>query len=250
MALIRTASRLLALFWTVTQAVLDFLRLRLRGDVSPGERAEWLHRWCKKGLPRFGIDVVPNGAPPASGLLVANHLSYLDILVFSALAPCVFVSKHEVAGWPVFGWMSHMAGTIFVDRTRRTQALATQDEIEARLRAGLLVVLFPEATSSDGSTVLPFRSSLFQAAIAASAGISAAHISYHASDGEPETDVCYWGEMTLAPHVVKLFSIERVTAHVRFGERAQHFRDRKEAARSMYEEVSQLAGENRLARAV
>jgi lyso-ornithine lipid O-acyltransferase len=251
MTLVRIAFRTLLLFWTVFQALFDFLRLHLQSpsNVPARHRAEWLHRWCKKGLPRLGIEISREGLPPASGLLVSNHLSYLDILVFSAISPCVFVSKHEVAGWPLFGWMSHMAGTIFVDRSRRSQTAAAQDEIETRLAARLLVVLFPEATSSNGSTVLPFRSPLFEAAISAGAGISAAHISYAASSGRLETDVCYWGEMTLAPHVLKLFSIKRVTAHVCFGERAEHFTNRKEAARDMHDEVMHLAGQDQLARA-
>lgn len=252
MAFGRVILRTFVLFWTVALAMLDFLRLYFQtpGDVFARQRAEWLHRWCKKGLPRLGIVISREGSAPAAGLLVSNHLSYLDILVFSAISPCVFVSKHEVAGWPVFGWMSYMAGTIFVDRARRTQAAAAQGEIEQRLGAGLLVVLFPEATSSNGSAVLPFRSPLFEAPIAAGTSISAAHISYQTSSGNPETDVCYWGEMTLAPHVLKLFSIERVTAHVRFGGRARHFTNRKEAARQMYDEVVQLAGADQFARAV
>jgi 1-acyl-sn-glycerol-3-phosphate acyltransferase len=252
MAIGRIVLRTLILFWTIAQALLDFLRIYLQtpGDVSARQRAEWLHRWCKKGLPRLRIAISREGVPPAKGLLVSNHLSYLDILVFSALSPCVFVSKHEVAGWPVFGWMSHLAGTVFVDRSRRAHTPVAQEGMEQRLAAGLLVVLFPEATSSNGSAVLPFRSALFESAIAAGVPISAAHISYESSSGNPETDVCYWGEMTLAPHVLRLFSIERVTARVRFSERAHHFSNRKQAARDMYDQVLQLAGDYRLARAV
>ncbi|MCI0352757.1 MAG: hypothetical protein L0Z53_25325, partial [Acidobacteriales bacterium] len=90
--------RTLILFWTIAEALLDFLRLQLQApiDVSARERAEWLHRWCKKGLPRLGINIASDVSLPEQGLLVSNHLSYLDILVFSAISPCVFVAKHEV----------------------------------------------------------------------------------------------------------------------------------------------------------
>lgn len=242
MPLARTALRIAALFYTVLGALFDFLRIRItsRNGVSAEQRAHWLHRWCRKGLPRFGIHFTVDGTTPSSGLLVSNHLSYLDILVLSATVPCVFVSKQEIASWPVFGWMSRMAGTIFVNRARAADTHAARPEMEQRLSEGLLVVLFPEGTSSDGTTVLPFRSSLFEAAIAAGVGISAAHIRYETSAGRPETDVCYWGEMTLAPHVLKLFSIRRVSARIRFSGGARHFADRKEAARKLYEEVVAL----------
>ena len=248
----RILLRTLILFWTIAQALLDFLWLQLQAPmgVSARGRAEWLHRWCKKGLPRLGIHIAGEGSFPAQGLLVSNHLSYLDILVFSAISPCVFVSKQEVGRWPVFGWMSHMAGTIFVHRARRSHTAAAQEELELRLAAGLLVVLFPEATSSNGRVVLPFRSALFESAIATGAAISAAQISYETSSGNPETDVCYWGKMTLVPHVLKLFSMEHITAHVRFSRRARRFSNRKQAAHDMYDEVLQLAGVNRLAGAV
>lgn len=250
--MVRVVLRTCTLLWTVAQAMLDFLWLRWKqgSNVSARQRAQWLHRWCAKGLPRLGIHFTTQGPPPSGGLLVANHLSYLDILIFSAITPCVFVSKHEVAGWPIFGWMSRMAGTIFVDRSRPGETRSAQDGMQARLAEGLTVVLFPEGTSSDGTTVLPFRSSLFQAAIAVGAAISAARISYQASEGRVETDVCYWGEMTLAPHVLKLFSKARVTGDVQFSDQRYRFNDRKEAARKMYEEVLALAEKSRVASVV
>jgi 1-acyl-sn-glycerol-3-phosphate acyltransferase len=252
MSFIRIVIRTLRLLWTIAEALLDFLWLRWRSasDISARQRAEWLHRWCRKGLPRLAFHFTTQGEPPSNGLLVANHLSYLDIIILSAITPCVFVSKREVERWPIFGFMSRMAGTIFVDRARRAETRPAQNEMQRRLSEGLTVVLFPEATSSDGTTVLPFRSALFEAAIGTAAGISAAHISYQVADGHPETDVCYWGEMTFVPHVAKLFSKGQVTAEVRFGERTHHFTDRKEAARKMYEEVVQLAGKTTLVTAV
>src|ERR671937_2601033 len=102
---IRIVARTLILLWTVAQAVLDFLWRRLRSGkkISARERAEWLHYWCRKGLPRLNIHFSTEGEPPAKGLLVANHLSYLDIIILSAITPCVFVSKREVGSWPIFG---------------------------------------------------------------------------------------------------------------------------------------------------
>src|SRR5262249_35663617 len=140
--------------------------------------------------------------------------------------------------------LSRMAGTIFLDRARRAETRPAQDQMQRRLSEGLTVVLFPEGTSTDGTTVLPFRSSLFEAAVVAGAGISAARISYQLSEGRPESDVFFWGEMKMVQHVIKLLSKKHITGHVRFGERARHFADRKQAARAMYEEVLEL-GEKR-----
>src|SRR5262249_811792 len=79
-------------------------------------RAVWLHRWCRFACRVLGIRVTRHGSMPSSGLLVSNHLSYLDIVVLSSIRPCVFVAKRDVATWPLFGWLAHAAGAIFVDR--------------------------------------------------------------------------------------------------------------------------------------
>src|SRR5881296_2307679 len=74
-------------------------------------RTEWLHRWCRFACRVLGIRVTTHGAMPRSGLLVCNHLSYLDIIVLSSIRPCIFVAKRDVAGWPLFGWLAHAAAT-------------------------------------------------------------------------------------------------------------------------------------------
>src|SRR5258708_22303387 len=117
--------------------------------------AAWLQSSSRCLLRVFRVETQFTGNIPSSGLLVCNHLSYLDILVLAALAPCVFVAKSEVKGWLVFGWFAKLAGTVFVHREQRTQAGQTVKEIETALQTDSLVVLFPEGTSSNGHTVLP-----------------------------------------------------------------------------------------------
>jgi lyso-ornithine lipid O-acyltransferase len=241
MRLVRVAVRGLLLLSIVAVAIADFFwRRLLRLTTSPRQRAEWLHRWCRRGLPYLGIHFTTRGVPPEKGLLVANHLSYLDIIILSAITPCVFVAKREIERWPIFGFMSRMAGTIFLDRARRAETRSAQTEMEQRLSESMTVVLFPESTSSDGTSVLPFRSALFQAAINTGAAVSAARISYQVSSGQAGTEVCYWGEMKMVPHVMNLLSKRRVNGHVQFGERAQCFSDRKQAAKKIYEQVLEL----------
>jgi lyso-ornithine lipid O-acyltransferase len=238
---LRTSLRLAILISTALQGCAHFLILRLRNRVSTVERAQWLHRWCAKALDRLGIEREPEGAFPSRGLLVANHLGYLDILVLSAMHPCVFVSKQEVRSWPLFGLMAKLSGTVFVDRARVSATHTANSEMSQALSQGAVVVLFPEGTSSDGSQVLPFRPALFDAATKAGANVVSAHISYDVADGSAANDVCYWGEMSFFPHLLRLLSRHGVRARVRFAAETRKFADRKLAARVTREMVASLA---------
>ena len=97
---------------------------------------------------------------PRTGLLVCNHLSYLDIIALSALRSCLFVAKSEVGRWPLFGWLAQAAGTLFVERRQKTDCARVVRQIAQTLDDDLLVVLFPEGTSSDGGSVVPFKFAL------------------------------------------------------------------------------------------
>src|SRR5437764_10384856 len=127
-------------------------------------RASWLQFATRRFLRIFRATVQTSGPMPSNGLLVCNHLSYMDILVLSSLTPAVFVAKREVKSWPVFGWFARLAGTLFVDCERRTQVGKVTNQIESVLNEGVLTILFPEGTSSGGETVLPFKSSLLEPA--------------------------------------------------------------------------------------
>ncbi|MBZ5722075.1 MAG: 1-acyl-sn-glycerol-3-phosphate acyltransferase [Acidobacteriia bacterium] len=238
----RTLWRLCVLIGTALQYRAQYLLLRSAGPLSAGRRAQWLHICCRTALQRLHIPIDVQGNFPSRGLLVANHLSYLDILVFSALSPCAFVAKKEVRSWPMFGAMAAMSGTVFVDRSRTTDTQRAKDEMLQALSSGSVLVLFPEGTSSDGSSVLPFRPALFEAAVAAGAPVSSAHISYQADDGSVANDICYWGGMTFLPHLLRLLSRRGVRARVQFASEAKRFDDRKLAANVTREMVLTLAG--------
>jgi 1-acyl-sn-glycerol-3-phosphate acyltransferase len=238
---IRSLIRLVILLTTAFEYCARFLILRTRGRQSLSQRARWLHESCRKGLHRLKIKVSTQGTFPARGLLISNHLSYLDILVYSSLSPCVFVSKKEVRSWPIFGQMARMAGTVFIDRSRSSDARRVNSEMQNALSSGVVVVLFPEGTSSDGTKVLPFRPALFEAAIGAGEPMTPAHLRYALSQGTPETDVCYWGEMSFLPHLLKLLSQRGVQAMIRFAPGAKTFDDRKLAAQRTQEMVIELS---------
>jgi 1-acyl-sn-glycerol-3-phosphate acyltransferase len=239
----RAVEKLFALVLTILESLCDFVRLVAAEHGSPSRvaRGFWLHRWSRVLLRRWKISVESMGAMPMSGLVVSNHLSYLDVLAFSALGPCVLVAKAEVRRWPVFGALARLAGTIFVDRNRASSAPRSISEIEAVLREKIAVVLFPEGTSSGGSTVIPFRSSLFEAAIQSGQLITPAAIRFEAEGGSVERDVCYWGDMTFALHLSKLLSLKSISVIVRFGDQIWSKLNRKAAAQLARAAVTQLA---------
>ncbi len=204
------------------------------------KRAAWLQFATRRLLRVFAATVRTSGPVPTSGLLVCNHLSYVDILVLASLTPSVFVAKREVKSWPVFGWFASMAGTLFVDRERRTRVGTTTGEIESALAQGALVILFPEGTSSGGETVLPFKSSLLEPAARQTHSLYAGLIGYELEDGDVSEEVCYWKDMTLLPHLVNLFSKRRVKAEVRFTQLREGSTDRKELAKQLHSEILRL----------
>ena len=220
----------------------DFAWLALRHGGSPPLRARtvWLQRSSRRVLRLLEAEIECAGPCPRDGLLVSNHLSYLDILVLTSLTPAVFVSKSEVRSWPVFGWFARMAGTLFLHRARRTDVVRISEEIATALRGGHLVVLFPEGTSSDGRQVLPFRSSLLEPVNGQQRPLSVVCISYAVAGGSAENDVCYWGDMTFFPHLVKLLTKEKIRARVRFRKVEHRADNRKELARQLHAEVVRL----------
>ena len=124
------------------------------------------------------------GVFPERGAVISNHLSYLDIVVFAALHPCVFVSKEEIRRWPVVGWMTTMSGTVYVARGHGGSAMRARKGMQAALDAGLPVVFFPEGTTSNGSQLLKFHSGLLAQVIAGGAPVTAAYVQLQLCGGQ------------------------------------------------------------------
>lgn len=188
---------------------------------------------------RLSMEVTVSGSLPNSNLVVSNHLSYLDILFYASLVPCIFVSKSEVLSWPLFGILARCGGTIFVERNRAHGVDEPAREIADALTAGVPVVLFPEGTSTDGRTVLPFRTALLQPAIATRTPIRPAAISYSLVDGV-EADLCYHGEVTFLPHLFGALAHKRLEARIAFEDEAPVYSDRKTAAKAAWQRVVSL----------
>ena len=239
---LRVTSRLAWLVGEFTLAALSYLInvIFRRSDSVSTARALWLQQACRRILRVFNVWVRTTGPIPARGLLVSNHLSYLDILVLGAITPAAFVAKHDVRSWPVLGWFARLAGTVFVRREKRTHAARAITEIKQTLDNGALVVLFPEGTSSGGKTVLPFKSALLAPAAQQNLPLSAGFIRYSLEDGIVADEVCYWRDMTLVPHLINLLGKRGISAHVFFTQIQRGGGDRKELARRLHSEVMRL----------
>src|SRR5258708_1104460 len=197
--------------------------LLVKRPATREQRADWLHRFCARGIRGMGIEIRVEGVFPERGAVISNHLSYLDIVVFATLHPCVFGSKEEVRSWPLVWWMTTMAGTVYVARGHGGSAMRARKEMQAAVDAGLPVVFFPEGTTSNGSQLLKFHSGLLSQVIAGGAPVTAAYLSYSfVEDNGPDVsvanDVYYWGDRHMLAHIFRFLGLRGVPAGVRFSE--------------------------------
>jgi 1-acyl-sn-glycerol-3-phosphate acyltransferase len=150
----------------------------------------------------------------------------------------------EVKSWPIFGAFAKLTGTVFVRRESRNDAMRAQSELQEVLANGECVVLFPEGTTTDASHVLPFRSPMFQAAIESAATLTPCAISYSLVDGDVGSELCYWGDMKLLPHLLNLFTKQNIWCSISFGDAMAATGDRKTLADDLQTRVESLKAEN------
>jgi 1-acyl-sn-glycerol-3-phosphate acyltransferase len=238
----RVLGRLLWFAGEIIIALFDFLiHCAFRPKKSAlAARALWLQRASRRSLRIVKFKTQVAGPVPSGGLLVSNHLSYLDVPVMASLTPAVFVAKHEIKSWPVIGWLARLAGTLFIDRERRMDVALVNAAIQTALDGGALVVVFPEGTSSDGQTVLPFKSSLLEPATRQIHSLSISLIEYELEDGDAGKDVCYWGDVTFFSHLLNLLSKRTFRASVRFALIQSIDTSRKELAQQLHSEMLKL----------
>lgn len=193
------------------------------------EGAVFVHRWCRRFLRAIGIvcsveGVVPGKMAALGGFeaVIANHLSYLDIIVLGAAQPFMMVAKTEVRAWPLLGWLTAQAGTVFVTRGKGPASYPAVNAAMAKaFRSGLPVLFFPEGTTSDGSGVLPLRRGLFHSVLHDSVRVRAAGLRYaidaDEADASVARDICWWGDAEFVPHLFRLLGLRRIEAKLRFG---------------------------------
>jgi 1-acyl-sn-glycerol-3-phosphate acyltransferase len=193
-------------------------------------------------LERMNVQLEVEGVfPEQGGVLVTNHLGYLDVLVLASLGPTVFVSRADVQHWPLIGRLTRWCSTIYIDRTKREQIPAVIGEMKSALATGAQVVFFPEGTSGSGEEVMPFRASLFDVAADGDAPVRVAALSYRTPAEEPPArdSVCWWGDAGFPRHFFVLAGLTQVTASVNFPGAVFRSGDRKELAQRCHAAVTE-----------
>src|SRR5262245_28828425 len=179
--------------------------------------AEGVRLWARACLMILGLKInvhrLSDDLHSNRRLLVSNHQSYLDVVIIASVFPALFVAKTEVGRWPLFGWLSKLGGTIFVDREVARSGVGAAYRVCRALRDGGVVQVFPEATTGDGSTVLPFNGLFFASGVRSRASVLPLTIKFQSVNGRPVDResldmVCWYGEMNFARHFWNLLNIE------------------------------------------
>lgn len=205
--------------------------------ITPAQRMAHVGRWSARMLRALGIRLTVRGSVHAGPvLLVANHISWVDILAIDAVHPARFVSKADVKRWPLIGYLVASGGTLFIERERKRDALRVVHQIAEALKAGDIVAVFPEGTTSDGHDVLPFHANLLQAAIATAAPVQPIVLRYRDARSAVSQAASYVGDTSLLASmwatvmadglVAEVFvDAAQATAHADRRALAEHLRD-------------------------
>ncbi len=208
------------------------------------QRNAIVQAWSQRMLRILGIPLRVEGEPPASGplLIVANHISWLDILVMHAARHCRFVSKSDVKHWPLLGTLATGGGTLYIEREKRRDAMRVVHHMHDSLAAGEIVAVFPEGTTGDGRALLPFHANLIQAAVSADAPVLPVALRFiDSATGQDSDGPLYLDDDTLLGSLWRTLAGPPFVARVRFGQpqKAQG-RDRRMWAQDLREAVEAL----------
>ncbi len=187
------------------------------------------------------LKVHVNGkAPKPPFFFVSNHLSYIDVMVLCKTTQSLFVAKNEVKSWPVFGIIARTIGMIFVDREKRSDVTRVNDEISDRLSRNYGVTIFPEATTSPGHEILPFKTSLLAYPAAKSIPVHYASITYTTPEDEQDAymAISWWGDQTFFNHFINFLSLRNSSCTITFCDKPELNTDRKELASTLYRKIN------------
>ncbi len=186
---------------------------------SPGLRMTLTREWSRSLLALLEVRLEVRGKPldwtSRNTLVVANHVSWLDIYLLNAARPLRFVSKAEVRGWPVVGWLAVFTGTLFLERGKRRDTARVNDAVTRALADGDCVAFFPEGTTTDGTHIKPFLSSLLQAAVNAQSTLQPVALSYLRPDGGIDTTAAYYGDMSMLDSLRNILAQRHIRAELR-----------------------------------
>ncbi len=201
------------------------------------QRGLRIRQWACDMLTKLGVELIIDGTPPKVGpvLLVANHISWLDIVVLHATHHCRFVSKSDVRRWPLVGALATGAGTIYFERTSHRDAMRVVHGMAQALKDGDVLAIFPEGTTSDGTTLLTFHGSLIQAAISTDTPVQPVALQFFDRRSDmPSAAANYIGDQSLASSIWRTLGERHLCAKVVFGTpEVAEGRDRRSWARDL-----------------
>lgn len=197
-------------------------------------------RWSKGFLRLLGVRVVVHGVPrPGAKLLVANHISWLDILAIDAVAPARFVSKAEVKRWPIFSGLASASGTLYLERERPRDALRVVHQMAEAMQAGDTLAVFPEGTTGDGVHLLPFHANLLQAAIATETPVQPVALRYVDATQPNSLAVLFVGETTLLQSVWRIACAQGLCVSLNvLPARSVRHADRRRLAQTLSQDIA------------
>ncbi len=209
-------------------------------------REQLVSRWSAHILRILNVKLIVSGTVPTvetpAALFVSNHISWLDIWAINAVRTVRFVAKSEVRNWPVIGWLSEKAGVIFIERARRHDTSRVSGAGAEALRKGDCLCVFPEGTTSNGTHLYPFRSSLLQSAVDAEAPVWPIALQYPLPDGMPNTAIAYAGDTSFVQSMKAILSQREITLHLQFSEPIHPAgRDRRELTQQAEAVIASLA---------
>ena len=183
--------------------------------LKPARRLQLVGWWCARLLDQLGVALRVIGTPRRRAtLVVANHISWLDILAINAVQPVRFVSKADVRRWPLLGWLVACGGTLFIERERKRDALRVVHQVAKALQAGDAVAVFPEGTTSDGHALLPFHANLLQAAIATETPVQPVALRFGDAHDAVSAAAAYVGDTSLLQSLWCVVTARGLRAHV------------------------------------
>jgi len=235
---LRASWRLLRLLGHIAKG-LWIVRLRFP-SLSPDQQHARVQVWSMELLAHAGISLRILGRPPVIGpvMLVANHISWLDIPVMHAARHCRFVSKSDVQGWPLIGTLATAAGTLYIERSSRRDALRMVRSMQEALERGEVLAVFPEGTTGDGREMLPFHANLLQAAIATGVPVQPAALRYRDADSPVSAAVAWVGDATLVQSLWAVANADGLVVRVRWLDaRATAHADRRALAEHLREDI-------------
>lgn len=235
----------IAVFMHVLSGVFTLIAIFPFSD--PGTKRNHIQKWSSQLLKIFGLDLIVKNShilPESSYLLSSNHISWMDIHAINAFSPIRFVAKSEVEKWPIFGWMAKQLGTVFIQRNSSKHAQVVVRKMSDTLKKESICI-FPEGTSTNGVSVRPFKSNLFEAAIVSNKSVYTLAIRYLSKDNGAYSSIpAFVGDMGLLESMSNILKSRNLVVELTFFPPIEcpptQSYDRKWLASQSYEQITRF----------